>query len=124
MVKNHWGNQLTWRDVYDCSHKISNTWGDCVKLAKETGYRYMAFNGAVFDLTVSTACNYDNKICDIEELQLVNKVAIPREEYEELLNDSILLKCLDGAGVDNWDGYSEARQTMEEILREIEEQEQ
>lgn len=37
-----------------------------------------------------------------------NTVTIPVEEYEDLLDDALLLACLRGAGVDNWEGYSYA----------------
>jgi hypothetical protein len=35
-------------------------------------------------------------------------VTITQEEYNELLEDSWFLECLECAGVDNWDGYSYA----------------
>lgn len=35
-------------------------------------------------------------------------VSIPRSEYESLLADSRMLAALQSAGVDNWEGYSEA----------------
>jgi hypothetical protein len=35
-------------------------------------------------------------------------VTIPKEEYEQLLRDRELLSCLEGHGVDNWSGYSDA----------------
>ncbi|UZV39677.1 hypothetical protein APT65_00074 [Trabzonvirus APT65] len=36
------------------------------------------------------------------------------EDYEEMLEDQIFLQCLQAAGVDNWDGYSDAQEMMEE----------
>lgn len=39
-------------------------------------------------------------------------ITITVEEYEALLQDSAKLNCLEGAGVDNWDGYDWA---MEEF---------
>lgn len=36
------------------------------------------------------------------------KVTISRSEYEQLLNDSEFLSCLEACGVDNWDGYGDA----------------
>lgn len=41
-------------------------------------------------------------------------VTITRKEYEELLEDSKWLRCLEGAGVDNWEGYDIARDYMED----------
>ena len=44
------------------------------------------------------------------------KISISEEEYETLLNDSILLNCLQMMGVDNWDGYDDAIEQYQEIL--------
>ena len=35
------------------------------------------------------------------------------DEYEELLRDQKLLHALQGAGVDNWDGYDYAVESMD-----------
>jgi len=35
-------------------------------------------------------------------------VTISCEEYEELLETQRFMGCLEGAGVDNWDGYDYA----------------
>ena len=35
-------------------------------------------------------------------------VTITVKEYENLLADSWFLSCLQGCGVDNWEGYSDA----------------
>jgi len=43
-----------------------------------------------------------------------DKVEISKEEYEKLLSDSKFLDTLYAAGLDNWDGYYEAQQMMEE----------
>ena len=48
------------------------------------------------------------------------KISISEEEYETLLNDSILLNCLQMMGVDNWDGYDEAIEQYNEILEQEE----
>lgn len=48
------------------------------------------------------------------------KISISEEEYEALLNDSILLNCLQMMGVDNWDGYDEAIEQYNEILEQEE----
>ena len=45
-------------------------------------------------------------------------VAIPVDRYEQLLEDSLWLPALRGAGVDNWEGYDYAM----ELLREWEEE--
>lgn len=41
------------------------------------------------------------------------KVEISKERYEELLEAEAFLQCLEGAGVDNWDGYGDAQEMME-----------
>ncbi len=33
----------------------------------------------------------------------------------ELEEDSLFLSCLEGAGVDNWSGYGDAKEMLEEI---------
>lgn len=42
----------------------------------------------------------------------VDMVTIPREHYEALINDSDFLDALHIAGVDNWDGYEEVKETL------------
>lgn len=37
-------------------------------------------------------------------------VTISKEEYESLLQDRKWLEALEGAGVDNWEGYDYARE--------------
>lgn len=44
-----------------------------------------------------------------EEVKRLNGI------IEELEEDSLFLSCLEGAGVDNWDGYSYALEMLEEI---------
>ena len=41
-------------------------------------------------------------------------VTIKKSEYEELLKDSNWLACLEAAGVDNWQGYDDAREMERE----------
>lgn len=41
-------------------------------------------------------------------------VVISRAEYERLQNDSEFLSCLQACGVDNWNGYGDAKQMMDE----------
>jgi hypothetical protein len=57
-----------------------------------------------------------------EEITVENKetVTISKEEYEQLLSDSHFLSCLEACGVDNWHGYSDAREM--EIEEEYEEE--
>ena len=43
-------------------------------------------------------------------------ITISKEEYESLLENSKKLEALEGAGVDNWQGYDYAM----ELLREME----
>lgn len=38
------------------------------------------------------------------------KVTISRREYEQLLDDSKKLTCLEAGGVDNWQWYQESLQ--------------
>jgi hypothetical protein len=35
-------------------------------------------------------------------------ITIKKSEYEQLIKDSNWLSCLEGAGVDNWQGYDYA----------------
>lgn len=47
----------------------------------------------------------------------VEMITIPKSEYDRLCEDSLMLNCLEAAGVDNWDGFDEAiniRKEMEE----------
>ena len=52
-------------------------------------------------------------------LQWVNNmelnITISKKEYEELLKDQKLLQALQGAGVDNWEGYDYAIEIMQEM---------
>ena len=41
-------------------------------------------------------------------------VTIAVEEHEELLEDQRKLLALEGAGVDNWEGYDEAMRMLKE----------
>jgi hypothetical protein len=42
------------------------------------------------------------------------QVTITKERYEELLKFERVLAALEQAGVDNWEGYGEATQTLED----------
>jgi len=48
-----------------------------------------------------------------EEDDVDSQVIISMEYYRELVNDQAFLHCLKAAGVDNWEGYSEALEMME-----------
>ena len=48
-------------------------------------------------------------------------VTITQKEYNKLLEDSNFLEALRGVGVDNWEGYSEAFELLEEWNNEDEE---
>ena len=41
-------------------------------------------------------------------------VTLTRKEYDELEEAQAFLICLEGAGVDNWDGYEIAQDVMED----------
>ena len=43
-------------------------------------------------------------------------VTIPQELYEGLIEESRFLDALRAAGVDNWEGYSDAQDLMEDEL--------
>ena len=50
------------------------------------------------------------------------KISIDIKEYRDLVEDSLIslmLCCLESAGVDNWDGYSYAYTEYEEALEEL-----
>ena len=51
---------------------------------------------------------------EVERLldDLRNYTLILDEDLEKLEDDSYFLNCLDMAGVNNWDGYSEAQKMM------------
>jgi hypothetical protein len=46
------------------------------------------------------------------------KVLVDITEYRDLKEAALLLRCLEDAGVDNWDGYSYAYAEFDEILKE------
>lgn len=41
-------------------------------------------------------------------------VTISEKEYKSLLDDAAFLQALQSCGVDNWEGYADARSMMEE----------
>lgn len=40
-------------------------------------------------------------------------ITITLKEYNQLLEDSKILRALEGAGVDNWDGYDYAMESLD-----------
>lgn len=43
------------------------------------------------------------------------KVTISKREYDRLVKDSEWLSCLEAAGVDNWQGFDDARQIQQDL---------
>ena len=43
-----------------------------------------------------------------------DNVMIPKPIYEEMLEDIAFLRALEMAGVDNWEGYSQAQEYIDE----------
>jgi hypothetical protein len=41
-----------------------------------------------------------------------------RKEFKEMQSDVWFLQCLQGAGVDNWDGYGDAQDMYQELGEE------
>lgn len=41
-------------------------------------------------------------------------VSISQKEYDELLRTQLFLDCLEACGVDNWAGYEDAQDMMED----------
>lgn len=42
-------------------------------------------------------------------------ITIPQEEYDQLIKDQNMLIALQGAGVDNWEGYDAAMEYFNEM---------
>lgn len=47
-----------------------------------------------------------------------DEVIMSRAEFDEMYLDQIKLRCLENAGVDNWDGYSFAMELLAEYIEE------
>lgn len=43
-----------------------------------------------------------------------DSVTISASEYEELLSDAQFMRCLEAAGVDNWEGYDIAKDMLKD----------
>jgi hypothetical protein len=52
-----------------------------------------------------------------DETATLEMISVSKAEYDQLLSDSLLLGCLIGAGVDNWDGYADAQEAMESYTK-------
>lgn len=46
--------------------------------------------------------------------RMIDVVMITVEQYKKLNDDQDFLACLQGCGVDNWEGYSDAQEMFEE----------
>lgn len=76
---------------------------DIIRVYKEQGEHaiYKEFQAAL------------HRIVESEGFKVVDS-----DEYEELLDDSLFLNCLQNNGVDNWDWYSEAVEEYQKIKGE------
>ena len=76
---------------------------DIIKIYKEQGQHaiYKEFQAAL------------HRIVESEGFKVVES-----NEYEELLDDSLFLNCLQNNGVDNWEWYSEAVEEYQQIKGE------
>ena len=61
-----------------------------------------------------------NTLTDKEKLPEEEVVVMNKSRYEQLLRDEHFLICLEGWGVDNWNGYDEAKS---QFNKEYEEEE-
>jgi hypothetical protein len=43
-----------------------------------------------------------------DEVKYTQHKVVPQAEYDQLVAEAHMLQCLRDAGVDNWDGYSDA----------------
>lgn len=67
---------------------------------------------------------FNNKdIEEVESLEILKELTVKKEtetvtitveEYDELAEAYNFLNCLEACGVDNWNGYDDARQMMSE----------
>jgi len=49
-------------------------------------------------------------------------VTITIEEYDRLLKSELQLECLEGMGVDNWDGFDDAMEEYRRISKEMDDE--
>ncbi len=52
--------------------------------------------------------------------ELPDREYVPKEKYDELKRDAEMYYALQAAGVDNWDGYGDAMEILEEWAEEDE----
>lgn len=50
---------------------------------------------------------------------MADKILVDKAFYEDLLKRDIILSALESGGVDNWEGYSEALNNIDETEEEI-----
>lgn len=72
---------------------------------------------------------YDLNISEYDALQLYVKecvrmpknetVNIPKRQYERLINTQTVLNALNNAGVDNWEGYGIAMESLGDDERDV-----
>jgi len=53
------------------------------------------------------------EVVTIQEVMIL----ITKQEYEQLVRDRNLLRCLEACGVVNWEGYGEALKLAEEAVQ-------
>jgi hypothetical protein len=46
--------------------------------------------------------------------EMEEEITITKKLYDKLREDSDFLSCLEACGVDNWQGYEEAQEMLEE----------
>jgi hypothetical protein len=75
----------------------------------------------VVELAYTAASKATEKSCGFEAhlehtggLKMDDKITISKKRYEELLKNEQWLRALEGAGVDNWEGYDIAKDMMDE----------
>lgn len=61
-----------------------------------------------------SACAYCGAAVPEDTVREANTVTITKAEYEILKDDSKLLNCLYRHGVDNWEGYEDALDSIGE----------
>jgi hypothetical protein len=46
--------KLTWGDVFNCQRIWPADFDECKEFVKDTGYKFMAFNGSVYRITANS----------------------------------------------------------------------
>ena len=65
-------------------------------------------------MSIETGIEHEWEEMEFPEFLVPQKITIELDEYEQLLADSRFLNALKAAGVDNWNGYSDAYNLMDE----------